>query len=163
MKLYIKQKVFALNEQFTVKDSRGNDIYFVTGSFLRIPKKFIIKDLRGKEVATIERKMFKLFGQYNVHTSDESIVVRRRFGIFKQNFDIEGIDWALSGDFFDHNFRITRGKRIIMSLAKKWISWGDTYELDILEDQDAVLALAIAICVDYEIEKSEKNSRNTNN
>lgn len=162
MKLYIKQKVFAFNEQFTIKDGNGKDVYFVSGSLLRIPKKFTITDINGKEVATIERKLFKLFGQYEIHTQTESIVVRRRFGVFRQNFDIEGIDWSLVGDFFDHNYRIARGKRIIMSLAKKWISWGDTYELDILDEQDSLLALCIAICVDYEIEKSRNNNSNSN-
>lgn len=163
MKLYIKQKVFAFNEQFTVKDGKGNDVYTISGSLLRIPKKFTVTDLSGNEVATIERKLFKLFGQYDISTPNESVVVRRRFGIFRQNFDIEGIDWALSGDFFDHNYRITRGKRIIMSLAKKWISWGDTYELDILDEHDHLMALCIAICVDYEIEKSRNNNANSNN
>lgn len=162
MKLYIKQKVFAFNEQFSVKDERGNDIYFVSGSFLKIPKSFTVKDLKGNVVATIDRQLFKLFGQYDIHASGESLLVRRRFGLFRQNFDIEGIDWSLQGDFFDHNYSITRGNRIIMRLAKRWISWGDTYELDILDEHDAILALCIAICVDYEIEKS-RNNNNSNN
>ena len=31
MKLYIKQKVFSWADRFTVKDSSGNDRYFVEG------------------------------------------------------------------------------------------------------------------------------------
>ena len=35
--LYIKQKVFSLGEKFTVKDDQENDVYFVEGSFMKIP------------------------------------------------------------------------------------------------------------------------------
>lgn len=34
MKLYIKQKVFSLSAEFSVKDEAGNDRYFVEGEIL---------------------------------------------------------------------------------------------------------------------------------
>lgn len=157
MKLYIKQKVLSLNELFWVKDEKGNDIYSVTGSFLKIPKSFYIKDTKDNVVATIDRQMFQLFGVYDIQAKGETIRVLRNFGFLRKSFAIDGIDWHLQGDLFSHEYDITRGNRIIMSLRKRWFTWGDTYELDILDEENALLALAISICVDYEIKKSESN------
>ena len=39
-RLYMKQKVLSLWEKFTVKDAAGNDVYFIEGSFLKIPRPF---------------------------------------------------------------------------------------------------------------------------
>ena len=36
--LYIKQKVFSLSGMFSVKDAEENEVYFVEGSFMQIPK-----------------------------------------------------------------------------------------------------------------------------
>lgn len=54
--LYIKQKVFGLNEKFTVKNQEEKDVYYVEGSFMRIPKTFSVKDAKGEEVALITKK-----------------------------------------------------------------------------------------------------------
>lgn len=159
MKLYIKQKVFTLQDSFTIKDERGNDVYTVKGSFLKVPKNFKVYNHKGQVVATIKRKLLKLTGTYTIETQDDTITVRRKITLFRQKFELEGINWQLNGDFFDLNFRIERGTRIIMTLAKRLISWGDTYELDIINPEDALLALCIAICVDYEIEKSRENEK----
>lgn len=38
--LYMKQKIFSLNEKFTVKDQQEKDVYYVEGSFLKSLKPF---------------------------------------------------------------------------------------------------------------------------
>ncbi len=47
--LYMKQKVFSLSSKFTVKDRQERDVYYVEGSFLRIPKTFSIMNKKRKE------------------------------------------------------------------------------------------------------------------
>ena len=59
MKLYIKQSVFTLKEKFAVKNEDGLDVFYVEGSFMRIPKMFKIYDSKQNEVAIIERPMFR--------------------------------------------------------------------------------------------------------
>ena len=48
-----------------------------------------------------------------------------------------------------------------MKLRKHWFTWGDSYELDIPDDHDALLALCIAVSVDYEIFKDQSNANNS--
>lgn len=162
MKLYIKQKVFTLGESFTVTDEHENAVFYVEGSFFRIPKAFTIYDVQQQEVATIERQLLRLFSHYDIQAINHQLItLQREFSFFRQSFRLEGIPWNLRGDFWHHNYEVVYGDRIIMSMEKHWFTWGDSYELNVLHDEDAILALCIAICVDYEIAKDNSSSSNS--
>lgn len=47
--LYIKQKVLSLSDKFSVKDELENDVYFVEGSFMQIPKTFYSVTLKTSD------------------------------------------------------------------------------------------------------------------
>lgn len=148
MKLYIKQKVFTLGERFYVKDEHGNDVYYVEGSFLRIPKEFNIYEISGKHVARIEKQMFRLLRRYDIETENHEVTLKRHFTFMFSKFSLEGLDWELEGSFLAHDYRLIKGERPIMAIKKHWFTWGDSYELDITHDEDALLSLCIVIAVD---------------
>ncbi|NLC65789.1 MAG: hypothetical protein GX752_02455 [Clostridium sp.] len=158
MKLYIKQSVFTLKDKFTVKNEEGQDVFYVDGSFFRIPKQFKVYDKNQNEVASIDRQMFRLFGSYDIVTENSQITLRRQFSLFRQSYILEGINWYLQGNFTGHHYEVIEGESLVMKLRKHWFTWGDSYELSIPDDQDALLALCIAICIDYEILKDQNSS-----
>lgn len=158
MKLFIKQKVFTIGEEFTVKDEQGNDVFYVQGSFFRIPKKFTIYNTKREVVGTIESQLFRLFSHYDVTTNNDSLTVRQNFSFFRDNISIVNKDWTLQGDFLSHEYRVISGNRPIMSISKHWFTWGDSYMLDVEREEDAILSLAIVIIVDNIISKSRNNS-----
>ncbi|MDE6767733.1 MAG: hypothetical protein K2J35_06020, partial [Eubacterium sp.] len=56
--------------------------------------------------------------------------------------------WPVEGEFVAHDYVITSGNRAIVSIHKAWMSWGDTFELDIADDRDEVTALAVVLAID---------------
>lgn len=62
--LFIKQKVFSLREKFTVKNQQEQDVYYVEGSFMRIPKTFSIMNTADEEVARITKKVFSFLPKF---------------------------------------------------------------------------------------------------
>ena len=70
MKLYVKQKVFSLNEKFTVKNERGDDVFFVEGQFLSIPKQFQIYDSFNNHVASIKKKLLTFMPHMLISTAE---------------------------------------------------------------------------------------------
>lgn len=154
MKLFIKQKVFTLGEEFTVKDEYGNDIFYVQGSFFRIPKMFKVFDSVHNQLASIESQMFRLMSHYDIQTHDEFLTVKQNFTFFNTEISIVGKDWRLQGDFFGHEYRLLSGDRPIMSISKHWFTWGDSYMLDIENPDDALLSLCIVIIVDNIMSKN---------
>lgn len=153
MKLYIKQEVFALRDKFTVKNENGQNVFYVKGNFFSFPKTFKVYDLNNNQVASINRHILSFLGAYDIETNNESVTLLRKLSLFSQAYQIKGINWRLKGDFLNFNYQVVSGNRIIMSLKKHWFTWGDSYELHIIDDKDAILALCIAICIDYEILK----------
>lgn len=149
MKLYIKQKVMTLGERFTVKNEYEEDLYIVEGSFLSIPKRFTIYDMKGNPLSTVKRRHVTMFPGFTISTPNETITLKQKFALARMKFAIESLDWSLRGNFTAHEYEVTRGSNPIMTLTKHWFTWGDSYELDIEDERDALLCLSIVIAIDY--------------
>ena len=73
----------------------------------------------------------------------------REFSFIKPNFRIEGMQWNLSGDFSAHEYTLSDiDRKQLMYLSKEWFTWGDSYMLDINENQNELICLCIALAVD---------------
>ena len=47
-----------------------------------------------------------------------------------------------------HDYEITRNGDPIVSISKEWMTWGDSYELNISNPQDEIVALAMVLTID---------------
>ena len=47
-----------------------------------------------------------------------------------------------------YDYEITQGGRPIVTIRKEWMTWGDTYELDIANPDDEIIALAVVLTID---------------
>lgn len=148
MKLYIKQSVFTLGERFYVKDENGDNVYYVEGSFLRIPKMFTIYNMRNEVVSVIEKQMFRMLPHYDINVDGRNVTLKREFTFFKNRFTLVGTDWEIVGDIWDHEYQLVQMRKPIMNLSKHWFTWGDSYELNIADESDAVLSLSVVIAID---------------
>lgn len=153
MKLYIQQKVFSWGDKFAVRDTNGNPVYYVEGEVFTFGKKLHVYDLNRTEVCYIAQEVLHWMPQYVVHISGLAPVkIVKKFTFFSQRYEIEGSDWTVDGDFFAHNYVVNNRYGQICSLRKEWLSWGDAYELDIADPQNAVMALAVVLAVDAAME-----------
>ena len=149
MKLYIKQKVFSWNDKFTVVDGTGQTRYTVEGELFSFGKKLHVYDELGSEVAFIEQKLFSFKPRYYVYVCGEQVAeVVKEITFLRHMYRIEGLGWEVDGDLLAHNYQITCDGKYIVSINKEWMSWGDSYELDINEGESEIMALAVVLCID---------------
>ncbi|MBQ3006416.1 MAG: LURP-one-related family protein [Clostridia bacterium] len=149
MKLYIKQKVFSWKDKFTVKDEAGNDKYFVEGELFSWGKKLHVTDLGGNEVAFIQQKVFSFLPRYFVFVNGEEVAeIVKEFSFLRPKYSIEGLGWDINGDFWSHNYMIAKNGNSIVTIQKEWMTWGDSYELDIADPDDETVALAVVLTID---------------
>lgn len=149
MKLYIKQKVFSWGAKFTVKDENGSDRYFVQGEVFSWGRKLHVTDLTGREVAFIQQKVFSFLPKYHVFVNGEQIAeIVKEFTFLRPKYRIEGLGWDINGDFWSHNYMISRNGNPIVTIQKEWMTWGDSYELDIADSRDEIVALAVVLTID---------------
>lgn len=149
MKLYIKQKVFTWGDKFTVKDINGNDRYYVEGEVFSWGKKLHVYDMNGNEAAFIQQKVFSFLPRYFVYVGDEQVAeIVKEFSFLFPRYSIEGLGWDIEGRFMAHDYEITQNGRPIVTISKEWMTWGDSYELDIADSKDEIVALAVVLTID---------------
>ncbi len=150
MKLYIKQKVFSWKDKFNIYDASGNAVYYAESEIFTIYKKLHIYDMNQKEVAYIEQENLFFLPKYFVYVDGKKIAeVKLEFTLFKPMYTVYGPEWTVKGSFWEHDYEVTdsNGKRVA-GISKEWLTWGDTYELDIENGVDDKAALAVLLCID---------------
>ena len=158
MKLYIKQKVFSWGDKFTVKDETGRDKYFVQGEVFSWGKKLHVLDIYGNEVAFISQELFTWMPKFKVSIGGREVAtVRREFTFFKPKYVIDGLGWEVNGSFWEHNYQVTRAGYPIVTIEKEWMTWGDTYELNIADPRDEIIALAVVLTIDCVVEQQNNS------
>ena len=159
MKLYIKQKVFSWGDKFTVKDEYGNDKYFVQGEVFSWGKKLHVYDSVGREVAFIKQEVWSLLPRFYVFCGDEQIAeIKKEFTFLFQRYSIQGLGWEIEGKLMAHDYEITKNGNLIVSISKEWMTWGDSYELDIANSEDEIVALAVVLTIDCVMEAGSRAS-----
>ncbi len=158
MKLYIKQKVFTWGDKFTVKDSAGVDRYFVEGEVFTLGKRLHVYNRHQQEQAYIKQQLVAWMPRYSVFVGGVQVAqVVRKFSFFTPRYYIEGLDWEVEGEFFAHEYDIRHNGRLVASISKEWMTWGDSYELNILDGVDEVMALAVVLAIDAVIDSNNNN------
>ena len=153
MKLYIKEKVFSWGDKFTVKDEHGYDKYVVEGEVFTWGKKLHIYDMTGREVAFIKQEVWSFLPRYYVFCGGQQVAeIKKEFTFLFPKYSIEGLGWEIDGSFLAHEYEITQRGRSIVTISKEWMTWGDSYELNIANPADEILALAVVITIDCVME-----------
>ena len=158
MKFYFKQKVFTFRQRSEIFDEHGNAVFTAVGEVFSLGRRMHIYDDTNNEVAFIQQRLLRLLPRFSVYIGGQYIAdIVKEFTLLKPRYYIEGIDWQINGDFFEHDYSISCGGQYIASIHKRWMSWGDSYEIDIAYDRDIVMALAVIIAIDCVIDQSQNS------
>lgn len=154
MKLLIEEQIFTWRDRFTVMDEAGVERYYVEGELFSWGRKLHVTDLKGREVAYVEQQLFTFLPRYAVYAGGVLIgEVVKEFSFFRPRYTVEGADWDVEGDFWDHDYTVFRGGVPVVSIQKEWFTWGDCYTLDIRDPRDEIQALALVLAIDCAIEQ----------
>ena len=153
MRYVMKQKLFCWGDDFAIKDDQGRDVFFVDGKAFSIGEKLSFQDMGGNELAFISQKLLAWGPTYEIYRGSElAAVVKKHLFTFlncKFTVDVPGPDdLEAEGNFLDHEYRFTRGGRIVATVSKQWFSWTDTYGVEIADGEDTVLLLASTVVID---------------
>lgn len=149
MKLYMKQKVFSWADRFTIKDEYGADKYYVEGQVFSFGKKLRVYDLVGNEVAYIEQQVFTFLPRFYVYVNGSKVAeIVKEFSFFTPRYSVEGLGWDVEGSFMAHDYWITKNGSEIIRISKEWMTWGDSYQIDIQEKENEIIALAVVLAID---------------
>lgn len=161
MKLYIREKVFSWGDKFFVKDEAGRDKYVVEGEVFTWGDKLHVYDMMGNEVAFIKQELWSWMPKFHVFCGGRQVAeIKREFNFLFPKYSIEGLGWEINGSFMAHDYEITRSGLPIVTIQKEWMTWGDSYELNIANPADEIVALAVVLTIDCVMEASSNSNNN---
>ena len=150
MELLIKQRVFSWTDTYDVYDAFGNAKYFVKGAFFSLGHRIhIYRKDTGEEVGCVAQRLLTLLPTFDIHVGGQVVgTVKKKFTFFTQDYQVDYRGWDVSGDFLGWDYCVTDGCREVMSISKKWLSWGDTYTLSFENPADEIPGLLLVIAID---------------
>lgn len=147
----MREKLFAIGDDYWIEDGDGNKVYKVDGKALRVRDTFILEDAHGNEVSKIQEKKLSIRDKMTIeHGSTKATVHKRLIGIRDHYIiDVEGDkEVKAHGNVVDHEYEIERDGEKIAEVSKKWFRVRDTYGVHLAAGQNVPLILAITVCVD---------------
>ena len=98
--------------------------------------------------------------RYYVLVGDRQVAeIRKEFTFFFPKYCIDGLGWEIDGSFWEHEYEITQNGSPIVTISKEWMTWGDSYELDISNSADEIIALAVVLTIDC-VNEAQRSSNN---
>lgn len=149
MKLLIKQRVFAWGDTYDVYDEAGNVKYVVKAEVFAFGHQLHVCDASGNEVGKISQKLLTIMPQFEIEVRGSVRgTIKKKFTLFHPQYDIDYNGWHAEGDFWGWNYEVSSGYRSIMHVNKQLLAWGDTYIIDIAQEQDELEAMMLVIAID---------------
>jgi uncharacterized protein YxjI len=147
----MQEKLLAIGDDYWIEDDRGNRAFKVNGKAVRVRDTWILEDANGREVAEIKEKKLSVRDAIVIHYDGHEAKVKKAMVGIRDRFHVEihdGEDLKVHGNIVDHEYEIERDGHKIAEVSKKWFRMRDTYGVEIEQDDNIPLLLAVTVAVD---------------
>jgi uncharacterized protein YxjI len=149
----MRQKMFAIGDDFWIEDGAGQRAFKVDGKALRLRKTLIVESPAGDQIYKIEHKLVTIKDTWKIEDDAGTVATVKKalFTPLRERYEVElrsGGSWDIQGNIVDHEYEIRGSGGRIAHVGKQWFRVRDTYGVEVAPGQDATLVLAVAIVVD---------------
>ena len=153
MRYLVREKIFAIGDDFWVTDEQGSQAFLVDGKAMRLRETFELKDTSGQVVAVIRKKLLSLHDGMNIERDGQVIATVKKalFSPLRHRSTVElasGDQLEATGNILDKEFEITANGQVLAQISRSWFRLRDTYGVDVAPGQDDALLLSVAVCLD---------------
>jgi len=148
VKLLFKQRLFSWLDSYDIYDEEGNTVFVVKGK-LSWGHCLNIYDGRGDYVGTVKEEVLTLLPRFRMYVGDDYVgQIKKELTFLRPAFNLDCNGWTVGGDIMAWNYQVMDGERLVMSATKKIWNLTDTYEINVVQDADALYALMIVLAID---------------
>ena len=165
MKLIVKNKLVSLGGNSFVLDENGNQKFKIKGKIISPTRKKMIYDMNGNLLYIVRNKFWHFLKDtcivYNAEKQKVLTISENRFD-FKKEFVVQSFEdeISFSGKFFQFpniKLDVVKNGNVVGSLTKDFTIARDTYTLQINDEIDAELFVALVVAVDNIIDKKRED------
>ena len=152
-KYRMRERVFAIGDDFWIEDDAGERAFKVDGKALRIRKTLVLEDRSGAELLRIQEKKLRVRDTMEIERDGRTVATVKKALItpFRERFSIEvegGEDLEAKGNVVDHEYKIERDGKKVAEVSKRWFRIRDTYGIEVAAGEEDALLLAVTVCID---------------
>jgi uncharacterized protein YxjI len=149
----MREKLFAIGDDFWVETEDGRRAYKVEGKALRIRETFVLESPSGDELFKIQERKLRIRDTMKIERDGDTVATVKKALItpLRDRFAIEladGADLSAKGNFVDHEYTIERDGQTVAQISKRWFRARETYGIEIAPGQNDPLLLAMTVCID---------------
>jgi uncharacterized protein YxjI len=149
----IREKMFAIGDDFWIEDDAGDKVIKVDGKALRLRETFALKDRDGNELLRLQERKLHIHDTMVIERDGEKIATVQKALIhpIRDRFEVElesGGEYKVHGHILDHEYEFERDGDKVAAVSKKWLRIRDTYGVEIADGEDDVLILAATIAIE---------------
>ena len=121
---------------------------------LRVRDTLVFKDMQGNKLCQIQERMLRVKDTMEIEGPDGRTLATVKKALItplrdRWQIDIPGgQNLTAQGNILQHEYKIERGRDKIAEVSKRWFRVRDMYGVEVYNQQDAALALLIAIVID---------------
>jgi uncharacterized protein YxjI len=144
--------MISVGDDYWIEDESGEKVFKVNGKAMRIRDTWKLENANHDTVAEIQEKKLSVRDRIEIEfPGGRSATVKKALVGFRDRFHVEvndGPDLKVHGNIVDHEYEIERDGDKIAEVSKKWFRMRDTYGVEVFDEQQTVLILAITVAVD---------------
>ncbi|WP_030193166.1 LURP-one-related/scramblase family protein [Streptomyces sp. NRRL S-87] len=162
MKYLVRDKVFAVGDDYWIEDEHGRHAFLVDGKALRLRDTLELQDPQGRVLITLREKLFSLRDTMTLERDLDPLATirRKRLSLLRNHYRVtlvEGTELDVHGRLLDREFRIDYDGELLALVSRQWFRVRETYAVDVVrEDADPALLIAVAVCVIRMAEKERE-------
>jgi len=162
MKFVVREKMFAIGDDYWIEDENGQRAFYVDGKVMRLRDTLELQDAQGAEVAVIRKKLVSLRDAMTIERDGRVLVTvkKKRLHLVHDVYRAElasGEELEVRGDLIGKEFDIEYEGERLARISRKWFTLRDAYAIDVERpDADAGMLIAVAVCVDRMVDKEHE-------
>ncbi|MCQ2592787.1 MAG: hypothetical protein MJ188_08390 [Treponema sp.] len=155
-KLYMKQKVFTLADEYNICTEDETPVYWVKSDLVHLNFRI---EKEKEEILSIKKKLIAVLPEYTIFQDGQEIgTLKKKFKLTKPeiNGTINGKSVSIAGDLMGNNYAIIFDGITVGAVDTQRLTWGDCYSIDVREPHLQDLVVTTAIIVDNALASAVK-------
>ncbi|MGW6309731.1 LURP-one-related/scramblase family protein [Streptomyces niveus] len=163
MKYLVRDKIFAIGDDYWIEDEQGRQAFLVDGKALRLRDTLELKDPQGCVLVTLRQKLLSLRDAMTIERDGEPLATirKKRLSLLRNHYRValaDGTELDVSGRILDREFAIEYDGELLAHVSRRWFRVRETYAVDVIrDDADTSLLIAVTVCVIRMAEKERED------